>query len=955
MKYFKYSWYACVLLLVFSCNETESNFVEEQNFNEDWFFNRLEASEILTDFAQPDTDFQHWESVQLPHTPKIEPEVVNNQWQGICWYRKSFVLDDNMQSKKLYLKFEGAMNIAKVWVNGEKLLTHQGGYLPFVVDFTTVAKFKANNTVAVKLDNRDNPVTGPKPLKILDFNTYGGLYRNVWLIAKNPLHITDPILENKKASGGVFVTFPQVSKEKATVQVQTHVKNEGLSVKTFQVRNTLLRDGDEVVSVESNTQTLELGNDLEVQANLIVKNPKLWSPSAPNLYHLKTEVFVNGQVVDQEVHRIGIKTMKFIGQDFYLNGEKTFLRGVNRHQEYPYIGYALSENANYRDAKKIKEAGFDYVRLSHYPQNKAFMDACDELGLATIDAILGWQYFSEDAAFQNHVFQTARDLIRRDRNRASVIAWEVSLNESWMPEPFIDELHKIAHEEYPGDQCFSAGWQSYGCDIYLQARQHRLEHYDETVKKPYNVSEYGDWEYYAMNAGLDQSSWSDLLQEERSSRQLRDAGEAALLQQATNIQEAHNDNLNTPAFADGYWVMFDYNRGYADDVEASGIMDIFRIPKPSYYFYQSQRSANEPFGKPVIHIANQWTPESSLDVRIFSNCDTVELFLNGKSLGRQTPDQNRTTTNLKHPPFTFRLKAFETGKLEAKGYMDDKVLVTHTRRTPQEAAKIEVVIDDGDLDVEANDIFLVHAQVTDIHGTVIPDFSEAVTFQVAGDAELIGENPVKCVAGIASILLKTSVSLDDIKVSAKTSSPLLSMTNKGVNTKKNDEMNNVGISDFFWQGINIESQLDVVKLVKEQGHQIENHSWNHENGSAFSNVDLWVNQVQKTFDEFETKASCTATYYRPPFGAITQDQINFLAEKGIKTVLWSFSTDDWDVTKNSKDNLLEMFKNQLHNGAIVLLHDADYGRLEDKLVAIEQMIIYGKSKGFEFVSLKDVI
>ena len=220
------------------------------------------------------------------------------------------------------------------------------------------------------------------------------------------------------------------------------------------------------------------------------------------MYDLKTEIIQNKNVIDREIATIGIKTIKFEGQDFYLNGKKTFLRGVNRHQEYPYVGYALSDQANYRDAKKIKDAGFDYVRISHYPQSPAFMKACDELGLMTIDAILGWQYFNEDEAFQKHVFQTAKDLIRRDRNHASVLAWEVSLNESWMPEPFIDSLTTIAHQEYPGDQGFTAGWQSYGYDIYLQARQHRLQHYDSTLTKPYVVSEYGDWEYYAMNAGL---------------------------------------------------------------------------------------------------------------------------------------------------------------------------------------------------------------------------------------------------------------------------------------------------------------------------------------------------------------------------------------------------------------------------------------------------------------------
>ncbi|MEZ5148811.1 MAG: hypothetical protein R2759_17505 [Bacteroidales bacterium] len=182
-----------------------------------------------------------------------------------------------------------------------------------------------------------------------------------------------------------------------------------------------------------------------------------------------------------------------------------------------------------------------------------------------------------------------------------------------MTEAFIDSAVAIAHAEYPGDQCYTAGWQKHGYDIYLQARQHRIEHY-EKPEKPYIVSEYGDWEYYALNAGLNQDAWGDLQEEERTSRQLLGNGEKRLLQQALNIQEAHNDNFNTPAFADGYWVMYDYNRGYTDDLEASGIMSINRLPKFSYYFFRSQRDANISsdlyHAGPMVFIASYWKPDS---------------------------------------------------------------------------------------------------------------------------------------------------------------------------------------------------------------------------------------------------------------------------------------------------------------------------------------------------------
>ncbi|MFL1013357.1 polysaccharide deacetylase family protein [Flavisericum labens] len=995
---------------LFSCSKDKNTYVNKQKFNKEWCFVKLDDSVSETGFHEKDFDDSMWAKVTLPHTPQLEPKIVNNQWQGICWYRKSFNLSNGFLGKQLFLKFEGAMNITEVWVNGKKLIEHHGGYLPFIVNFTNVANFDKENIVAVRLNNQDNPVTGPKPLKILDFNTYGGIYRNVWLIAKNSLHITDPVGANKTASGGVFVTYPEVSEKAAKVKVKTHVKNANDNAVSFTVKNTLLKGNNVIITELSNEQKLEIDNDKEVVVEIQVENPELWSPKFPNLYILKTEIIQDGALIDQEITRIGIKSMKFVGQDFYLNGEKTFLRGVNRHQEYPHVGYAISDNANYRDAKKIKDAGFDYVRLSHYPHAPAFMDACDELGLITIDAILGWQYFSEDEKFQKHVFQTARDLIRRDRNHASVLAWEVSLNESWMPEYFIDSLTTIAKQEYPSSQCFTAGWQSYGYDIYLQARQHRLDHYDENLKKPYNVSEYGDWEYYAMNAGLDQTSWSNLLQEERSSRQLRGAGEKALLQQATNLQEAHNDNLSTPAFADGYWVMYDYNRGYADDLEASGIMDVFRLPKLSYYFYKSQRNAEDPFGEPMVYIANNWQKDSSLDVRIFSNCDEVELFLNGRSLGRQKPDQNRISTNLKHPPFTFILDDFQEGKLEAKGYISGKLVVADVRQTPGKPSKIEIVIDNeyDNLKIEDNDLFFVHAYVTDKNGTVIPNYSGEVTFNVEGNVEIIGENPTNCSAGIASILVKTSENIDDIKITASSKNLVISPDNiiasinvpdeitidslplipkhflehqkrskgycmvNGDSSKKQVALTfDDGPTDlslkviktlnkhnakgtFFWLGKNLQEKKGVIKEAKQGGHLIANHSWNHQNGFELSKEDLWQNQVLKSMDAFKLCGTDKPKYYRPPYGAISQDQIDFLAKKGITTVLWSITTIDWDKTQNSEDELFEKFKNYLHNGAIVLLHDFDFGNSIAKLKALDKMITYGKSIGFNFVNVEDI-
>lgn len=713
----------------------------------------------------PRFDDSAWERVSLPHTARVEalvtgePDSPTFQWQGLCWYRHTLRLGADAAGKKVLLKFDGAMNDADVWLDGAPLGRHMGGFLPFVFDLTGRVRPGVDATLAVRLDNRDDPITGPKPLRQLDFNTYGGLYRHVHLIVKDRLHITDPILAERPASGGVFVTYPEVSERAAVVRAQTHVHNDHDAARTFVVRTTLRdEDGRPVASAVSEHVTLRAGADVDVVQRLEVNRPRLWSPRSPELHTLHTEVVAGGRVVDAETTRVGIRRIAIAPDGFSINGERMFLRGTNRHQEYPYVGYAVPDDAQYRDARRIKEAGFDYVRLSHYPQSPAFLDACDELGLVVMDSIPGWQYFGPDPAFAELQYRNCRELVRRDRNHPCVVLWEVSLNETQMPPEFIARTHAIAHEEYPGDQCYSCGWVR-GYDVYIRARQHGG--CGPTVREyPCLVSEYGDWEYYAMTAGMNQEAWEKLAPDESNSRQLRWQGERAMLQQASNFQEAHDDNLGSAAIADGLWVMYDYNRGYAPDIESSGCMDIMRLPKYSCHFFRSQRSPGErvagaPVGA-VVFIASEWTPASSTDVRVFANCDEVELLLNGAAVGRRRPDRDRVSTHLAHPPFTFRLGRFTPGTLAAVGYVGGREVGRHVVRTPGAVERLRVAVDESGRPPahRDEDVLFCRASLEDAQGTVVASAWENVAFGVTGGATLVGANPFSSDAGIASILAR---------------------------------------------------------------------------------------------------------------------------------------------------------------------------------------------------------
>ncbi len=554
----------------------------------------------------------------------------------------------------------------------------------------------------------------------------------------------------------MFVTFPKADKASAVIQVKTEVHNSAGQLRAIRVRNSLYKNGKRLAEKLDRVQ-LAAGERRHIVQELTLVRPDLWSPRSPRLYDLKTTVASDGRE-DQVAQRIGIRRFAFSKGQLLVNGEPTFLRGVNRHQEYPYVGYALSDQANYRDALLIKKAGFDYVRLSHYPHSPAFMAAADELGLLLVNGIPGWQFFNPDPAFSRQAIQTCADMVRRDRNHASVLAWECSLNETQMPDSLVDALHRTVHEEYPGDQAFSAGWVPQTYDIYLQARQHRLESKKASPAKPMIVSEYGDWEYYAMNAGFNQSAWADLKPADRSSRQLLGDGERRLLQQAKNIAEAHNDNFNTASFADGFWVMFDYNRGYSPDLEASGVMSIDRLPKFSSAFFQSQRGAAEASpkwgGGPMVFIASYWDKESLPTVRVFSNADEVELFRDGKSLGRQRGGPNKSFPHLDHPPLEFDAGAFAPGELKAVAYIKGRQVATHVVHTPTEPVRLDVRNDDAGVTAVDGDMIFLRAKLIDSNGTVVPENGRQVQFTVGGGYEVIGPASATTEAGIASILVR---------------------------------------------------------------------------------------------------------------------------------------------------------------------------------------------------------
>ncbi|MGB7784731.1 MAG: glycoside hydrolase family 2 TIM barrel-domain containing protein [Salinimicrobium sp.] len=757
----------CLTLTFFGCDslhpaefvrgqQQETHFRSREDFGNDWQFQRLQDS-----LPSP----REWDKVFLPHSVKIEPLIVNEQWQGKALYRKTFYVDKT-SAEKWFFQFEGVMQEAEVKINDSMVKLHQGGYLPFTVDATPFLKNGQENTIEVNVTNVDDPNIPPgKPLEDLDFNYYGGIYRNVYLVKTGPTYITDAVHAELVNGGGLLLHFEEVNSARAGGFLKTHVQNDAAAAREIRVRATLRSQKGEKNSWLSPATKIAAGEDYSFRQQIELEHPKLWSPSNPQLYELKVELLEDGQVIDQREIKTGIRSIRLTADAFYLNGKKIYLNGTNRHQEYPYLGYALSDEANYRDAYQIKQAGFNFVRLSHYPQTPAFYEACDELGILLMDCMPGWQFFGGEA-FQQNALQDIRDMARRDRNHPSVVFWENSLNESGMTAEFIVKANEVLKEELPYHDTYSAGWIDHPAyDLFTPARQHSKppDYWNKYNKpnRPILIAEYGDWEYYAQNAGFNQTAFTDLQEEERSSRQLRAAGEKRLLQQALNFQEATNSNLKgAQTIGMANWLMYDYNRGYSDDLEASGIADIFRIPKFSFYFYKSQKGPFEDkFSAPMVYVASYWQPDSSKDITVFSNTEEVALYLNGRLIEKKKPERDRFSNELAHPPFHFQLPQFEAGTLKAEGYINGKAVATHVLRTPEAASKIEVSVDlrGKPISEEHPDVIFVYARILDSNGTLVHSSNANVNFKLstADGVEVIGENPVEAEAGVATILLRS--------------------------------------------------------------------------------------------------------------------------------------------------------------------------------------------------------
>lgn len=737
-----------------------------------------------------------WTVVSLPDGIEYLPTEASGciNYQGEVWYRKHFTPDAVLKGKKLFLHFEAIMGKSKVFVNGKLLTEHFGGYLPVIADVTDVLDWNGDNVIAVWADNSDDPSYPPgKAQDVLDYTYFGGIYRDCWLIAHNNVFITDPNYENEVAGGGLFVAFGKVSDALAEVQLKIHVRNATKNPFSGRVEYMLLQpDGTEVARLSDKIQ-VKAGRATTVSDRMPVKQPMLWTPSTPTLYNLLVRVLdKEGNVIDGYRRRIGIRSIEFKGKDgFYLNGRPYGkpLIGANRHQDFAVVGNAVANSIHWRDAKKLKDVGMEIIRNAHCPQDPAFMDACDELGLFVIVNTPGWQFWNDAPEFAQRVYRDIRNVVRRDRNHPSVWLWEPILNETWYPADFAKNTRDIVDAEYPYPYCYS------GSDS--EARGH--ENFPVYFAHPANMQDASKEidptkTYFTREWGDNVDDWSS---HNSPSRVARNWGEQPMRVQAQHYACPYYPVTSydvlykqSPQHVGGcLWHSFDHQRGYHPDPFYGGLMDVFRQPKYSYYMFMAQRPAvkndrNAGSG-PMVYIAHEMTPFSGKDVTVYSNCDEVRLTFNkGGKTYTYKKDKNRP--GMPSPVITFpdvydfmvdkafsRTQKQDDVYLLAEGLIDGKVVATHKVVPARRPEKILLWMDNEgtDLKADGSDFVTVVAAVADKNGNIKRLNNYNIRFSIEGEGRLLGgpgvlANPVPVKWGTAPVLVQSTLKPGKIRITA---------------------------------------------------------------------------------------------------------------------------------------------------------------------------------------------
>lgn len=689
--------------------------------------------------------------ITVPHTNIRLPwhSFDEKSYEFVSVYRRRFRLPEAARGRRIFVDFEGVMTASTVWLNGVRLGEYKGGFTPFSFELTPHADFDRDNVLAVEVDSRERPDIPPFGYEI-DYLTFGGIYREVSLRVVSPTYIENIFAQPKDVLSGqptldvrCFLQHPQAASADNAAAGALRLE-------------AALYDGEQVMGKTAQELPASGSEQPSADYTLHLEKPgavTLWDLHAPKLYRVEVRLLRGSEVLDHDTRRIGFREARFTPQGFSLNGKLIKLRGLDRHQTFPWVGQAMPGRVQRRDALILRrELKCNIVRTSHYPQSRHFLDACDEIGLLVLEEIPGWQHIG-DLAWQDIAVDNVGRMIRRDWNHPSIVLWGVRINESRDNHAFYTRTNALAHQLDPTRQT--------GGIRYFQE--------SEFLEDVFTMNDFG-WPLKPPNHPLYLNT--EFVGHTYPTKTIDDV--ERLREHTIRHARVHDQLASSPQYAGGIaWCAFDYNThsnfGSGDRICYHGVTDIFREPKPAAGFYRSQCEPEEEIVlAPAFHWARGDESIGFTTALVCSNCEHLKFYMGGQLVAEADPDRAQFA-HLKYPPFSVDLRNVRAswGDLRIDGYIQGKQVISRTLSGSGVDRKFLLLPDDTSLSGDGADTTRVVLRVTDEFGAVRPFASDPIQMELTGPADLIGDNPFALIGGTGAVWIRAREQPGKVRLTAR--------------------------------------------------------------------------------------------------------------------------------------------------------------------------------------------
>jgi beta-galactosidase len=696
--------------------------------NRNWLYSRSSAEGAHS----KEFDDSGFERVVIPHANVRLPwhGFDEKTYEFVSIYRRHFKLPEEARGKRVFVDFEGAMTASTVWINGTSVGEYRGGYTPFFFELTPHLDFAGENVLAVALDSNERADIPPFGDEI-DYLTFGGIYREVFLRIVPATFIENVFVRTKDVLG----THPSIEVDCFLEHLEPLRDALTLEAELFDGERSLARSSQRILPAEVSTEAIVHTVRLDQLSNI-----KVWNLEQPHLYSVRVRLLRGAEVLDEDSRRFGFREAQFTDHGFELNGKVIKLRGLDRHQTFPFVGQAMPGRCQRRDAQILrKELKCNIVRTSHYPQSRHFLDACDELGLLVLEEIPGWQHVGDKRWKELSIDNVGR-MIRRDWNHPSIVLWGVRINESRDDHDFYSRTNALAHQLDPTRQ--TGGIRDSQKSEFLED-VFTMNDFGFPLKAP-NHPRYLNTEFVGHTYPTKTIDNVERLTEHT----IRHA-------------RVHDQLASNPQYAGGIgWCAFDYNThgnfGSGDHICYHGVTDIFREPKPAAGFYKSQCDPTEEVVlEPAFHWARGDESVGFSRAMVCSNCDHLKFYVDGKLVVEADPDRKQFA-HLRYAPFVAQLGELfgKWGDLRIEGYIKGKQAIAKNFSGKGVDENFHLLPDDRELISDGADSTRVVLRVTDEYGAIQPFANAAVGLELEGPADIVGDNPFSLIGGTGAVWIR---------------------------------------------------------------------------------------------------------------------------------------------------------------------------------------------------------